>query len=102
MRSAEQERIIREKMKLVAELFLKTNYSDKEIEKATGISSSAVGRYLTSPELATMIGNTLYYQIQEQRKANLLAAKVKGGKVYANNNDALQDENGRFTGSRGK
>lgn len=102
MRSAEQERIIKEKMGLVAELFLQTNYSDKEIEQATGISSSSVGRYLTSPELMTIIGSEKYHTILEQRKANLLAAKVKGGRTFAENNDALQDENGKFIGSRGK
>ncbi len=100
------------KMRIVAELFLRTNglYSDIQLEQILReanqvysnipvVSSSSIGRYLIDENLLTYIGEDKYRYILEKRKQNLLAAKAKGGQHFAENNVSLKDKNGEFIGS---
>ena len=48
MRSKKQEEEMKVKILFLSKLFLESNYSDIELSNITGISSSSVGRYLTS------------------------------------------------------
>ena len=66
------------------------------------ISRSSVDRYLKDESIIRIYGEKTYRFILEQRLANLMAAKSKGGTAYAQNNDPIKDEIGRFQGSTRK
>ena len=116
----EAERKLRElektrKIRLAVEIFLAHDglISDAQIEallrKACSdypvipfISRSSVDRYLKDESIIQIYGEKTYRFILEQRLANLMAAKSKGGTAYAQNNDPIKDEIGRFQGSTRK
>lgn len=102
MLSKEQEEIKFKNMLTVAKYFAETGGSMKDIEAATGISSSSAQRYLRDKELATLVGQEAYELIQEKLDTNKKEALSKGGHTYALNNECIKDELGHFAGSRKK
>ena len=101
------------KIGIVVEIFVRSNYSlsdaaiaqiiseaRKTHEEIPSLERSSVGRYLTDERIATLYSHNVYRIILEKRKDNLLAAKSKGGKAYAENNVPLFDETGKFIGSQ--
>lgn len=100
MRSKEQDERIKAKVLFLGKLFLTNpNLSDKELSEISGISSTSVGRYLTSEDAREVLGEKTFNFIKEKRKENLYKAKVKGGQTFASNNNAIKDNEGRFIGS---
>ncbi|MBQ6840587.1 MAG: hypothetical protein IJO63_00520 [Bacilli bacterium] len=100
------------KIRYVAEIFVRSGYSMSDAEIANiineaqsvnpfipTISRSSIDRYLKDSRLNDFYSLDIYHEIMEARKNNLLAAKSKGGKAYAENNVPTYDEDGRFTGS---
>ena len=100
------------KTALAVEIFVKSNFKASDVEIAQIISEareinenipslarSSVGRYLTNPKIAVLYGQEIYIKILEERKNNLMEAKSKGGKAFAQNNVAIKDEIGHFQGS---
>ena len=100
------------KIRYVAEIFVRSGYSMTDAEIANiineaqsvnplipSISRSSVDRYLKDTRLRNYYSFDIYNEILEARKNNLLAAKSKGGRAYAENNIPSFDEDGRFTGS---
>ncbi len=82
--SKEQEQKIKEEIILLVNLFLKTNYSDIELEKETGISSSTVGRRLTDYDRFLKIfpnGEELFNKVNKLRQQNLYDGKIKGAQI---------------------
>ena len=84
---------------LAAKTFMENDFSLAEVEKATGISSSSVQRYLHDEELIALVGLPNYEIIQQKLLVIKKDALSKGGKNSAINNDFTKDELGRFTGS---
>jgi len=104
MVSREQEAKMLEETKLLVDLFLKTQESDIDLEKRTGISSSTVGRRLTNKKRIIQvygykIGEEIYNQVMGIRKNNLQKGKKIGGQKSMLNNVYVKDENGKFSGS---
>jgi len=103
MTSREQDIKIIEETKMLVELFLKTNASDIELSKMTGISSSTVGRRLTNKGYITKAffenGEELYETIKNKRQENLLKGKALGGQTTLLNHVYAKDEAGKFNGS---
>ena len=110
MTRAEKNNKLCEEIKLLVNLFLKTNLSDIELSEKTGISSSTVGRRLTNKEkiievfdkpenkiskYKNLTGNDLYELIRDKRKSNLDKARKKGGITAYNKqkNSILNDLN---------
>lgn len=84
MVSKEQETKIREEIVLLVDLFLKTNASDIDLEKETGISSSTVGRRLTDYNRFLAVfpnGEEIYKKVAELRQKNLNDGKRIGGEI---------------------
>ncbi|MBQ7031823.1 MAG: hypothetical protein IJN13_05650 [Bacilli bacterium] len=104
MVSREQEAKMLEETRLLVDLFLKTQESDIDLEKRTGISSSTVGRRLTNKKRIIQvygykIGEEIYNQVMGIRKNNLQKGKKIGGQKSMLNNVYVKDENGKFSGS---
>lgn len=104
MVSREQEAKMLEETKLLVDLFLKTQESDIDLEKRTGISSSTVGRRLTNKKRIIQvygykIGEEIYNQVMGIRKNNLQKGKKIGGQKSMLNNVYVKDKNGKFSGS---
>lgn len=102
MLSSEQEAKKRLKILTVAKYFIEYGGSNEEVSKATGISESSVQRYLHDPIIINELGQDVYDLIQKNIQKNKQEALVKGGKTYAENNNYIKDELGKFTGSRKK
>ncbi len=100
MRSKSQEEEMKVKILLLSKLFLESNYSDIELSNITGISSSSVGRYLTSPLAMEVLGHDVFNVIAQKRRENLYNAKIKGGQIFAKQNISLKEEDGKFIGSK--
>ena len=71
MRSKKQEEEMKVKILFLSKLFLESNYSDIELSNITGISSSSVGRYLTSDLAKEVLGSDIYNEISKKRQENL-------------------------------
>ena len=84
-----KEQVLRE-TKLLVRLFLKTNASDEELSKMTGISSSTVGRRLTNRDIILSCfpanGERLFEIVREKRKYNRERGKVIGNQTSVLNN----------------
>ncbi|MGE5455937.1 MAG: hypothetical protein ACM3O4_02360 [Ignavibacteriales bacterium] len=102
MLSKEQEEEKRLKILKVAKYFFEHGGSIEEVSAATGIPESSVQRYLHDPIIINDLGKDVYDVIQEKIKQNKIEAVIKGGKTYAENNDYIKDEIGKFTGSKRK
>lgn len=100
MRSKSQEEEMKIKILLLSKLFLESNYSDIELSNITGISSSSVGRYLTSPFAMEILGPETFNFIAQKRRENLYNAKIKGGQIFARQNASFKEEDGKFIGSK--
>ena len=70
MRSKKQEEEMKVKILFLSKLFLESNYSDIELSNITGISSSSVGRYLTSDLAKEVLGSDIYNEISKKRQKN--------------------------------
>lgn len=80
---ASKEKVL-EETKLLVELFLKHNYSDKELSKITNISAATVGRRLTNEKNIKSLykdDQELYKKIKMQRQENLKKGKVLGSQT---------------------
>lgn len=72
----------------------------EEMSEYLGISKSSIQRYLKEKEIiVSYLGIDVYEMIQKQLKINTLAARSKGGRKFSENNVAVKDEIGKFTGS---
>ena len=71
-----------EKILFVVNAFLDNGcrVSDQELSKITGISSSSIGRYLTSTRTRELIGDDNFAFIKVQRNKNKIMGRKKGGK----------------------
>lgn len=71
-----------EKILFVVNAFLDNGcrVSDQELSEITGISSSSIGRYLTSTRTRELIGDDNFAFIKLQRNKNKLIGRKKGGK----------------------
>ena len=99
MRSKKQEEEMKVKILFLSKLFLESNYSDIELSNITGISSSSVGRYLTSDLAKEVLGSDIYNEISKKRQENLYNAKIKGGQNFIKQNVPFKDNEGKFIGS---
>ena len=103
MTSREQDIKIIEETKMLVDLFLKTNASDIELSKKTGISSSTVGRRLTNKDYILKAfptnGEILFEKIKLKRQENLLKGKALGGQTTLLNHVFTKDEERKVTGS---
>lgn len=99
MRSKKQEEEMKVKILFLSKLFLESNYSDIELSNITGISSSSVGRYLTSDLAKEVLGSDIYNEISKKRQENLYNAKIKGGQNFIKQNVPFKDKEGKFIGS---
>ena len=99
MRSKKQEEEMKVKILFLSKLFLESNYSDIELSNITGISSSSVGRYLTSNLAKEVLGSDIYTEISRKRQENLYNAKIKGGQNFIKQNVPFKDNEGKFIGS---
>lgn len=101
--SEKQENDIIAETKYLVEYYLNTNKSDVEISKATGISSSTVGRRLTNKkrilEAFPEDGLKKYNEVAERRKANLARAKIIGGQTSRLNNTIVNGKSKDFSGT---
>lgn len=71
------------KILLVVSAFLDQGcrISDNSLSEITGISSSSIGRYLTSDRTRQLIGDDNFAFIKLQRKKNKLIGRQKGGQI---------------------
>ena len=99
MRSKKQEEEMKVKILFLSKLFLESNYSDIELSNITGISSSSVGRYLTSDLAKEILDEKTYNDISKKRQENLYNAKIKGGQNFIKQNVPFKDNEGKFIGS---
>lgn len=99
MRSKKQEEEMKVKILFLSKLFLESNYSDIELSNITGISSSSVGRYLTSDLAKEVLDEKTYNDISKKRQENLYNAKIKGGQNFIKQNVPFKDNEGKFIGS---
>jgi len=102
MLSDEQEARRRLKILTVAKHFIEHGCSIEEISNATGISQSSVQRYLHDPLIISELGRDVYDLIETKINENKLKAVIKGGKTFAENNNYVKDETGKFKGSTRK
>ena len=104
--------IIEIKIRMSVELFVRSGYTLSDVQIAQlvnearsknssipAISRSSADRYLKDERIRTYYSDDIYREILEKRRANLLAAKSKGGLSYAENNVPVFDEMGKFAGS---
>ena len=78
-----------EETKVLLELFFKGNYSDKELERLTGIPSTTIGRRITNIENYKEIYKNyekMYEFVMNKRKLNLIQGKKLGSQIAALNN----------------
>lgn len=100
------------KIRLAVEIFVRSGFSLSDVEiselvtKAHEIdaripvmSRSSIDRYLKDDRIRKYYSDDIYRVLLEKRRENLMAAKSKGGKSYAENNVPVFDEQGKFTGS---
>ena len=99
MRSKKQEEEMKVKILFLSKLFLESNYSDIELSNITGISSSSVGRYLTSDLAKEVLDEKTYNDISKKRQENLYNAKIKGGQNFIKQNVTFKDNEGKYLGS---
>ena len=101
--SEKQQEYILAETRYLVEYFLNTNKSDIEISKATGISSSTVGRRLTNKQRIVEAfpedGLGKYNKVMERRKANLARAKIIGGQTSRLNNSIINGKSKDFSGT---
>lgn len=117
MLSEDQKIKIEHETKLLVELFLETNASDRELSVMTEIPSSTIGRRLIDHERIVSVfdhdinklanypapeeyknyyGEYIYNLVKERRKANLQFAKSKGGISSIQKNSYLKMPDGKF------
>ena len=100
------------KIRLAVEIFVRSGFSLSDVEissllteahevdpRVPTISRSSIDRYLKDEWIREFYSDDIYRVLLEKRKENLMAAKSKGGKSYAQNNVAVFDEDGKFAGS---
>lgn len=88
--------------KLLIDLFLKTNSSDIELSKMTGISASTIGRRLINEQVYRIcFGNNYletYERVRKNRQDNLQKGKEIGGQTTFLNHGYLKNQDGEFNG----
>ena len=106
MLSDEQYQEKLEKVKKVVEIFLRDKKKIREISEETGISKSAIQRYLNDDEFINLIygekANFIKEEICRRLEENYKEGIKLGGINFAQNNESLKDELGHFIGSRKK
>lgn len=103
------------KTKFVAEVFIKSGgtLSNKNLASLVDyayqldhviprVSASTVQRYLTDKSLDKMLSPEDYKFLKEHIKLNIELGRSKGGFNYSLKNDALANDEGKFTGSKAK
>lgn len=100
--SKKQEQDILSETKYLVEYFLNTNKSDIEISKATGISSSTVGRRLTNKtrilDAFPEVGPEIYEKVMRKRQENKMRGKIIGGQTSMLNSTIINSQEKGFDG----
>lgn len=95
-----------EKIKRCVEIYLQGDKTILDVSKETGYTTSSIQRYLNDSEyimeLYPIEYKSIILKIKSKLLKNKIDAKSKGGISFAENNVALKDEYGHFTGSRKK
>lgn len=76
------------------------NFTNEELAKLTGFSSSSIQRYLNDPVIKELFNEETFSKIKELLSNNIKDARRKGGINSFQNNEPIKDSNGLFIGSK--
>lgn len=76
------------------------NFTNEELAKLTGFSSSSVQRYLNDPIIKEIFSEETFNKIKELLSNNIKDARRKGGINSFQNNEPVKESNGYFNGNK--
>ena len=76
------------------------NFTNEELAKLTGFSSSSVQRYLNDPIIKELFSEETFNKIKELLSSNIKDARRKGGINSFQNNEPVKESNGYFNGNK--
>lgn len=76
------------------------NFTNEELAKLTGFSSSSVQRYLNDPIIKELFSEETFNKIKELLSNNIKDARRKGGINSFQNNEPVKESNGYFNGNK--
>ena len=76
------------------------NFTNEELAKLTGFSSSSVQRYLNDAIIKEIFSEETFNKIKELLSNNIKDARRKGGINSFQNNEPVKESNGYFNGNK--
>ena len=76
------------------------NFTNEELSKLTGFSSSSVQRYLNDPIIKELFNDETFSKIKELLSNNIKDARRRGGINSFQNNEPIKDDAGYFIGNK--
>ena len=76
------------------------NFTNEELAKLTGFSSSSVQRYLNDAIIKEIFSEETFNKIKELLSNNIKNARRKGGINSFQNNEPVKESNGYFNGNK--
>ena len=76
------------------------NFTNEELAKLTGFSSSSVQRYLNDPIIKELFSEETFNKIKELLSNNIKDARRKGGINSFQNNEPVKESNVYFNGNK--
>lgn len=76
------------------------NFTNEELAKMTGFSSSSIQRYLNDPVIKELFNEETFNKIKELLSNNIIDARRKGGITSFQNNEPVKNNEGHFIGNK--